>query len=199
MITPLLFASIRVPFMPKIIASDASEEAQGVVAADIAHDTCVGITSYMSRPDIMIESQQDSEERVHFVSQLLSSTVASSNWRTIVSHPWQQQGEHINVLEVRAALTAVRWSLSLPSSIQSSGEQWCGRRLLLVSDSAASLGSINKGRSSSHSLLRPLRTIAALVLGSGIQLSVVWIPSADNPADGPSRLHGKASKVRYKL
>ena len=195
MMTPLLYASIRVPFMPKIIASDASEEAQGVVAADIDHQTCVGITSFISRPDIMIKSPID-DSRSHFVSPLLSATVSSANWRTIVSSPWQQP-EHINVFEVRAALTAVRWSLSLPSSIQQYNSGWYGHRLLLCSDSSSALGSINKGRSSSHSLLRPLRTIAALLLASGLQLSVVWLPSASNPADGPSRLN--RNKDKYQL
>ena len=211
MMTPLLFTSIRVPFIPKIIASDASEAAQGVVAADIDHQTCLGITSHVSRPDVMIQSSVDSVDspRVHFVSPLLSSTVSSANWRTIVSHPWRQS-EHINVLEVRAALTAIRWSLSLPTSIQRHNHSdsnnsnhyysWYGHRLLLCSDSSSALGAINKGRSSSHTLLRPLRTIAALLLSSGIQLSVVWLPSAANPADGPSRIIDSGrNKERYQL
>ena len=187
MLAPLLYASIKVPFMPRIIASDASEVAQGVVAATIDHSTCVAISSAISRPGCDM-------------SPLLSSTITSSNWRTIVSSPWQQP-EHINSLEVRAALTSIRWSLSLPSSVQhrstalgSSPERghpisgWHGQRLLLCCDSSAALGSINKGRSSAHSLLRPLRTIAALLLASGVQLSIVWVPSAANPADAASRL-----------
>jgi hypothetical protein len=177
MLAPLLYASIKVPFVNKIIASDASEVAQGIVAATIDHDTCVALSSSISSPGVAMSS-------------LLSSTVASSNWRTIVSSPWQQP-EHINSLEVRAALTSIRWSLSLPSSVQHRSHPitgWHGQRLLLCSDSSAALGSINKGRSSSHSLLRPLRTIAALLLASGVQLSVVWLPSAANPADAASRL-----------
>ena len=164
--------------MEKVIASDASEVAQGVVAANIDHDTCVAITSSGSRPGCIM-------------SPLLSSTIASSNWQLIVSAQWRQP-EHINCLEVRAALTAIRWSLSLPSSVQQHNNPisgWCGRRLLLCVDSSAALGSINKGRSSSHTLLRPLRTIAALLLASGLQLSAVWIPSLANPADGASRPH----------
>ena len=177
MLAPLLYASIKVPFMPKFIASDASEFAQGVVAASINHSTCVAISSSACSPGVAMPS-------------LLSSAVASSNWRTIVSSPWQQP-EHINSLVVRAALTSIRWSLSLPSSVQHRSHPvtgWHGQRLLLGCDSSAALGSINKGRSSAHSLLRPLRTIAALLLASGVQLSVVWLPSAANPADAASRL-----------
>jgi hypothetical protein len=183
MLAPLLYASIKVPFMPKI--DRASEVAQGIVAATIDHDTCVAISSSISSPGVAMSS-------------LLSSTVASSNWRTIVSSPWQQP-EHINSLEVRAALTSIRWSLSLPSSVQHRSHPitgWHGQRLLLCSDSSAALGSINKGRSSSHSLLRPLRTIAALLLASGVQLSVVWLPSAANPADAASRLKQRSEATR---
>ena len=198
MITPLLFTSIRVSFIPKIIASDASEYAQGVVAATINPQTCIDIISYTARPEVMVTSA--SGERDHFVSPLLSSTVSSSNWRTIVSKPWQQP-EHINVLEVRAALTAVRHSLTLPSSIQqhhyNGGSSWYGHRVLLCSDSSSALGALNKGRTSSYTLLRPLRTISALLLASGVQLSVVWLPSQSNPADGPSRY--TREKERYLL
>ena len=68
------------------------------------------------------------------------------------------------------------------------GRRWCGRRLLLLSDSSTCVGAINKGRSSSYRILRPLRSISALLLGAGIALRVLWIPTELNPADAASRL-----------
>jgi hypothetical protein len=106
------------------------------------------------------------------------SMIADINWRTIVSSPWRD-AEHINVLELRALSTALRWTLSRPSSI--------GQRLLLFSDSMVVIGAVNKGRSSSQQLLRRLRFLSALLMASGIRLFLRWLPSEINPADGPSR------------
>jgi hypothetical protein len=64
-----------------------------------------------------------------------------------------------------------------------------GKRVLVLSDSQVVIGAVTKGRSSSPQLLRRLRTVSALVLAGGIRLSVRWVPSEFNPADGPSRFH----------
>jgi len=102
-----------------------------------------------------------------------------SQWKTIISSAWKRQ-EHINVLEVRAVLTAVKWVLSYPRSI-------CNRVAILC-DSTVTVSSITKGRSSSPLLLPRLRRLASYVLGSGLRLVLFWIPSELNPADRPSRL-----------
>jgi hypothetical protein len=99
-------------------------------------------------------------------------------WSTIVSSRWSQR-EHINVLELRALTTAIRWALSHPHSL--------ARRLLLFSDSSVVVFSVSKGRSSSFQILRRLRYLSAMVLAAGLQLFVRWLPSSSNPADGPSR------------
>ena len=99
-------------------------------------------------------------------------------WRTVVSSQWNY-AEHINVQELRAVSTAMRWVLSRPAAI--------GRRLLLLSDSTVVVGAANKGRSSSPDILRVLRSVCALVLCAGVQIVVRWVPSEVNPADEPSR------------
>ena len=104
-------------------------------------------------------------------------------WRTIVSTPWAGV-EHINVLELRAALLAVHWVLSYPSALNS--------RVLLLLDSTVAFFSLWKGRSSSPQLLLVLRKISALLLAGGLSLLPGWVPSAVNPADAPSRLQPDA-------
>jgi hypothetical protein len=64
------------------------------------------------------------------------------------------------------------------------------RRLLVVSDSSTVVGAVRKGRSSSFQLLLRLRSLAAMLLASGVQLRVEWCPSKLNPADEPSRNFG---------
>ena len=174
MVVPLLYTSIRSDYMPHVISSDASEDAQGVVASlSIKPPIISSIAALPVVPGV--------------VPSLLSSSVAGANWSTIVSSQWRRS-EHINSLELRASLSAIRWSLTSPLSVErrmrGDYRHWCG---LLVSDSSATVGSINKGRSSSHRLLRPLRSLNALLLASGVQLHVAWIPSKENPADAPSR------------
>ena len=69
-------------------------------------------------------------------------------WSTIVSRRWDYE-EHINVLECRAVVTAVRWLLSKPRSLHS--------RVFLLSDSQVVVGAVSKGRSSSFQILTRLR------------------------------------------
>ena len=110
-------------------------------------------------------------------------TVASVPWRTIVSAPWCGD-EHINVLELRAALLAVHWVLSYPSALSS--------RVFLLLDSSVAFFSLWKGRSSSPALLMVLRKMSALLLAGGLSLLPGWVPSKANPADAPSRLNSDA-------
>jgi hypothetical protein len=99
-------------------------------------------------------------------------------WSTIVAARWRAP-EHINVLELRAIMTALHWTIKSPTCI--------GRRLLLLSDSTVATYAVAKGRSSSPLLLRRLRSLSSLLLSSGIQLCIRWIRSEVNPADEPSR------------
>jgi hypothetical protein len=103
---------------------------------------------------------------------------SSFRWSTIVSSRWSKE-EHINVLELRALSTAIRWALSRPIGTQ------C--RILCLSDSQVVVFAVSKGRSSSFQILRRLRYLTSLVLAAGLRLIMRWIPTTANPADQPSR------------
>ena len=62
--------------------------------------------------------------------------------------------------------------------------------MLVITDSQVPNGCGMKGRSSSPSLLRLLRVLAAHILATGSFLYMRWIPSLRNHADGPSRGQG---------
>lgn len=162
-LAPLLVQDLSALWFERVTATDACETGQGLVAVRMdeagVHDT----------------ARLNKDELNDFVGQLS----AAGDWRTIVAAPWRDRSEHINVLELRAALTAVRWALSFPTSVN--------HRLLILSDSQVVVGAANKGRSSSRPLLRRLRALAALVLASGVRVTLRWVPSEVNPADGPSR------------
>jgi hypothetical protein len=158
-LAPLLFSSLSSPWFKRSVASDASSLGFGVVSTVLERDLMMRLAS---APPISSEP----------------ANPGPASWSTIMSHKWIRQ-EHINVLELRAASSAVRWVLSHPLSLR--------RRLLLLSDSQVAVGALSKGRSSSFQILRRLRFITAHLLAGGMQLYSRWIDSASNPADGPSR------------
>nr|MDZ8103123.1 hypothetical protein [Nostoc sp. DedSLP01] len=155
-LAPLMFVDTSADWFDRVVATDASSEGLGVVAAPLEADAA---------PRVVTGADS-------------AALAASSAWRTIVSSRWRR-AEHINVLELRALTTAVRWVLSFREAIN------C--RVLVLCDSQVVVGAVTKGRSSSQPLLRRLRYLAAMVLASGLRLALRWVASADNPADGPSR------------
>ena len=171
-IAPLLYASIRCEWAPVVIASDASEQAAGVVYANTDNNHVKGLSSLPDTPGTATHP-------------MLQSFIAAADWRIAISHPWHAE-EHINALEVRASLAAVKWAMKRPDVLVPSSPTHS--KLLLLVDSSATHGAITKGRSSSHRLLRPLRTMSSLLLAAGIYVRTKWIPSALNPADRPSRM-----------
>ena len=201
---PLLNARLDAPFFHKAIASDASELAGGVVASPLTSllhsqlwPLCSNRHHAVQQAKVNAErSRADGStvrERVLSVLDLPPSevarfdafyaTVGAVPWRTIVSAPWSGP-EHINALELRAALLAVHWALSYPSSLSS--------RVYLLLDSTVAFFTLWKGRSSSPALLLVLRKMSALLLAGGLSLLPGWVPSAVNPADAPSRLQSIA-------
>jgi hypothetical protein len=109
----------------------------------------------------------------------LYNFISTSRWSTIMSYPWRYD-EHINTLELRALLSAIRWSLSYPSSITS--------RVICMLDSSVCVFAVRKGRSSAPTIGPVMRQLSAMLLASGMSLLPIWIPSEWNPADAPSRL-----------
>lgn len=87
--------------------------------------------------------------------------------------------EHINIMEARGFLAALRWVLR--------SVRYHGKRIVMLVDSKVWLGAAAKGRSSSWPLLRLVRKAAALTLATGVVLHLVFIPTEHNPADLPSR------------
>ena len=155
-LAPLMFVDTSVNWFDRVVATDASSDGMGVVTAPLEHDAA---------PRVVTGADS-------------AALVSASQWRTIVSSRWRRP-EHINVLELLALTTAVRWVLSFREALN------C--RVLVLCDSTVVVGAVTKGRSSSQLLLRRLRYLAAMVLASGLRLTLRWVASADNPADGPSR------------
>jgi len=199
---PLLHARLDTPCFHRAIASDASELAAGVVTTPLTPDLQHSFWPLCSsRHHATVQAQLNTDrvrtalgsalaanlsldndtQRVLSLSQTFDSfygAVSAAPWTTVVSTPWRDE-EHINALELRAALLAVHWALSFPSAL-------C-RRVYLLLDSSVAFFTLWKGRSSSPQLLMVLRKVSAMLLAGGLTLLPGWVPSAVNPADAPSR------------
>ena len=197
---PLLTARMHDSFFERVIASDASELAAGVVSMPLsnhARDVVWPMSSNRRNASLqtrlLSDAFRDAVDTACIDSPSLTSDtqlcigtlerfyslVESSRWSIVLSSAWRGV-EHINALELRAVLLAVHWVLSHPHSL-------C-RRVFILVDSTVAFFSLWKGRSSSPALLFVLRKIAALSLASGLSLLPSWVPSEVNPADAPSRL-----------
>ena len=87
--------------------------------------------------------------------------------------------DHINLEEARALLRYVRWLLRSVGRF--------GHRAVVLVDSRVVVGACTKGRSGSVPLNRLIQRLAALCFAGGLDQLLVYIPSAHNPSDPPSR------------
>ena len=102
-------------------------------------------------------------------------------WRIILGY--RQDGDHINGLELRAHLTALKWRLRQTSEI--------GARFVHLLDSQVCISVLCKGRSSSRRLHHVLKRVNALMVASDCLGAYCYIRSEFNPADKPSRWFAK--------
>jgi hypothetical protein len=171
---PLLLTHLDSPWSPTAAATDASEWGLGVCfrpTHPTLQQSCSRLAGLLPLPSAL-EAAVDR-------SPVLDLAADRPSWQRAISASWKRSGEHINALELRAVVTCVKRALS-------EAQTTC-RRLLVLADSTVTVGSLVKGRSSSPVLLRRLRSVAALLLASGMRLTVCWLPSAANPADDASR------------
>ena len=100
------------------------------------------------------------------------------HWDHVFSCRWQKQ-EHINRLEMRSILLALRWR------VEHLGD--ANVRFIHLTDSYVSMSIISKGRSSSAMLMNILKKIAALEFGFNLFPILIHVESTENPTDAASR------------
>ena len=127
--------------------------------------------------DILLNAP--SEDMVRY--QRLRASVPSKlwRWRIVCGWRWSSAKEHINVLEMRAVLTALRWRIER--------KKLCRTKFVHLIDSLVCLHSLSRGRSSSLKLKRSLLRINSLLLATHSQAVWAYVHTKDNPADAPSR------------
>lgn len=189
---PLLRADLRPQVSNRLYASDASMKGGGVVYADLGEESTAtfdilaetrarrGWHSSLIPAEATTHGEWEGEEEqppAH-VSSEFEKAVLGCPFKTAISTRWRQ-GDHINILELEAALLSTRHMLRSPVTN--------GHRVNILIDSTVVIGAVAKGRSSSYRLNIRLRRLAALQLIGNLTLVPHWVPTAINPADKPSR------------
>ena len=99
-------------------------------------------------------------------------------WRIVHGYKWKHTS-HINALELQGVVNSVQWRLRKLTNYR--------KRVLHLVDSQVVASVIAKGRTSSFRLRKSLQKLNSLLVTAGIQLSIGYCHTSENPADIPSR------------
>ena len=127
--------------------------------------------------DILLQHHTDVPIRFHRLR--LSLPARLWRWRTVCGWTWEDKSEHINVLELRAALTTIKWRVERLRQMD--------LRCIHLVDSLVVLHALSRGRSSSRKMRRTLMRLNAYLLASALQPVWAYVDTGQNPADKPSR------------
>ena len=168
-VAPLMVARMRTPFFRKVVCSDACPTGAGVCTAPLSAEAQSQLHVWFSeRRAADLNPQARQLFQTHFPGAL---------WHPIFSFKWRFP-EHINALEFRILVDAIRWVISHPGDAV---------RVAAFVDSQVVQSIVGKGRTSAPSLIHICRRLSSYLLATGINLSTFYVPTDLNPADGPSR------------
>ena len=140
----------------------------------------------MKGEDLLLQASSDPLVK----HQRLRASLPSKLWRwkTIAGWSWSSSPEHINVLELRAICTSIRWWVSQKNAHS------C--RMLHLTDSLVCLHSLSRGRSSSRKMRRTMAKLNSFLLVCNLHPVWAYVHTSDNPADKPSRRRVKKRWVK---
>ena len=137
---------------------------------------CLGLASSKGE-DLLVHAVSDPARRYFRLRASVPGRLW--HWREISGWRWKLAGEHINVLELRAILTSVKWKVSRSKKL--------GVRFLHLTDSLVCLHALTRGRSSSRKLRPIFMRLNALLLAADLHPLWGYIHTSQSPADRPSR------------
>lgn len=189
---PFLFVDLHVDLADIALATDASLSGGGVTCACLSPESADQLFRHRVTKGWteLVHTEEEGDGDMHGATDLptrrhcvfapdVATIVATSRWTTLISNRWTFP-DRIHILEGQSLILGLRW-LARQSKRH-------GSRVPILLDSSCLLGAAAKGRSSSHRLnVSILRRVAALTCAADIRPCYLWVPSAHNPADAPSR------------
>lgn len=178
-LAPLLVAQRNQQLSSTVVASDASSGGSGVVYTRLAPEEVKALANCREMKGWKTLCVGPGETSVERTGEREHRAIETARWRVAVRHKWRDSTAHINEKEIRAAVQGIEWGLRKQA-------HWGVRHVRLV-DNSAVVGALVKGRSSSYRLNTWCRRAAALACASNTRYHWVYVRSARNPADAPSR------------
>jgi hypothetical protein len=166
---------MRRPFLPFVGATDASTVfGHGAAVAPLSVDAVQRLGRECQKKGAQFTFEEESER-------LRDSARCQLGYKDfeVVLSVRVQDPEHINIEEAQALLRFVQWILRSRDRFQ--------KHLVVLLDSRVVIGAVVKGRSSSVPLNRLLRRLCALTCAGGLTLHLMYVESAKNLSDPPSR------------
>ena len=159
----------RLPLRP--VRNKEAEAPEGQLAKKLINFVSV------KGEDLLLQAPSEGTVKFH----RLRASVPSKlwRWRVVCGWPWKHQDHHINVLEMNAILTCLRWRVGRKRQHQ------C--RMIHLTDSLVCLHALSRGRSSSRKLRSVLSKINSLLLATDVHPVWAYVATHQNPADRPSR------------
>ena len=127
--------------------------------------------------DILLSADTEQQGKYHRLRASIPARLWQ--WRTIAGWHWRGDPEHINVLELRAVLTTLKWRMEKCYQTRT--------KFVHLVDSQVVLHALTRGRSSSRKMRRTLLRINSLLLACGCYGAWTYVHTSQNPADRPSR------------
>ncbi|CAE7246419.1 unnamed protein product [Symbiodinium sp. CCMP2592] len=181
---PFAVSSMRRRVSSTLLATDATPTSGGAVVTEAPEALAEELwrQSEVKGEAVRIDRELESvlSDSVPKVPSVFASTVGEClPWRVVASYSFRETS-HVNLQELRA------WRREMCRIAASGGHRNC--IIVALNDSRVVVGAVAKGRSSSVRLNNLLRgALPHLILG-GVSGAVLWIETAANPADHPSRL-----------
>eukprot|EP00435_Cladocopium_sp_Y103_P029073 s976_g7.t1 len=126
--------------------------------SDLLVQKICGLVS-LKGEDVLLQHHTDVPVRYHRLRMSLPAKLW--RWRTVSGWRWKDTSEHINVLELRAVLTAIKWRVERLGQTD--------LRCLHMVDSLVVLHALSRGRSSSRKMRRSLMRLNSCLLVSGLR------------------------------
>ena len=191
-LSPLLPADLEREFTPLLTACDASPS----FGFGVSVRSCdAGLIEYLAtlserNGDFIRTDEADNADEKYRVGEPIKLPFSKDSFTDVLSVRAKML-QHSGAMEAHAVLLLVQWALRSASRFN--------RRLLVLIDAKAVLYAVLKGRSSAPTLKPVMRRIAAHCLAGGLLLYPLYVPSENNPADGPSRGLRRRPQVRRKV
>ncbi len=174
---------VRAPVSPVVYCSDATPKTAASVQARVSRPLAENLHSFSEHKGAYTRLDWSAvDELLHPLETAVLPEVAvkciqAARWRVRRKVTFKSTA-HVNLQEARGVRLVVR---------DEAGDSNVPRRVVILVDSKVVLGAVAKGRSSSSKLNGIIRSLFGYLVFARFSISLVWIESALNPADDPTR------------